>query len=252
MNKTSKKFSFSIFLTFCLVVTSIGLVAHHTNPHCKLKSNGTELNDCPDLTKDFCQNDAPALKFRSVTHTTETEVACNWRTATQVIAFISLILSLFLIIMFAFMACGRPLRWSICVMVSIVIPALILTFGLMIGDINVGFNYFKNNTQGGDYIPASYVANLIMIMLTTVMFGSLTLVGCRMQKGEMLEIDTTPTVKRNEKDKLNLKEKVRKAHMKSESHQYGYALNTTMADLNNTTRILDSTRIHVYPNPNKR
>ena len=243
MVKTHTKFSLAVIFTFLLTITSMGLLSYHVTSHCTIITNGTEINKCPDIIKDFCKKEAPALKIRYTTGSTENKITCSWREFTSIIGFISLILSLFLIIMFAFMACGKSFKWSLCVFVSIVIPALILTFGFMIGDINLGYTYYKSLTQGGDYLPGTYIANLALVMLLIVMFGALTLVGWKIQ-GINNEEDTRPIVQRVNHDNLDLKAKVRAAHANSQSSQYGYALNSTQEDLS-ATRILDSARVNV-------
>jgi len=176
---TNTKHALVTGVTFCFALVTLGFVSYHTTSHCEIITGGITSDECPADIVDVCKSEAPALKI--YTASSDNKISCSWRAPTAIIGLICLILSFLYILIFAFMACGKAFRKEFLVVAGIVLVTTVITLALMIADISKGSSYFKNTGDSWHYKPGSYIANILLLFFSGVMFALMAVTGYKMK-----------------------------------------------------------------------
>ena len=142
--------AFGILLT----LTALALIAYHTTPHCTDK--------CDDNIEDIC----PGALWITSGSTTKTKIVCPWKKGTVITGLISLCLTLILMICLFLTLTGKTLKMPMAVLGAIIIPLLLVSFGLMIKDLVNGFKFLKDLSGSYSVMPGSYIVNAILMIVS--------------------------------------------------------------------------------------
>jgi len=158
------------FILGCLFCFSaLSLTIHYTNTHCDILGNSS----CPEEIKKTCRDLSPALKISNELVTIE----CSWARATFIIGLGSLSLAINFLVIVLLIIKGIVFKLLLKVLLRISVIGLLITIGLMIGDIIKGYGQYKKSESQYSYSPLNYIMNIALIYLTILLILYLNSVG---------------------------------------------------------------------------
>jgi len=166
---SSKVITILSIATCLLTLTSVGLTAYHSVVHMSVESNGVVTK----TTSSDTTNCPPAVKIKYEIGDTEITGSCPFKPATKAIAFISLILCQFLLILLCCKLKNKVSSMVIVIFAIIDFPLLLVGGILMIVDMINGKKEL-GDTTGISYQPIEFIIDILFVFFGLICGGAAT------------------------------------------------------------------------------
>jgi len=160
----------------------LGLYAYHARTHCFSQVLGISTFECTREIVDICTAGYAVSASGTIQGADwKASITCSFRASTTISGIFGCIAAFALIVFFCSIGPGRDQKTRIAVCGGLSVLLLLLSSGLMIGDVKNGANHHKNGETKSqaklDFSPGSYITNIFFAFAGIVLAGLITFFG---------------------------------------------------------------------------